>query len=200
MELDYIAFRLRLSCLSAIYCGHYILFPLPVYIQVFNLRMAQVGAYLIHYRAHFIKRLQEHAPAIHADFSGGREGLKLNYDTVSTVNDPKLPPRELLPLLLAHQEKHRQAEIDSRQCLSGPHKDDLTVQAQALKTPAKYIGVIGSRKKTAAVFAKLRDMGYTDADLQRITTPIGLSIKAETPAEIAVSIAAQLIQLRAETK
>jgi xanthine dehydrogenase accessory factor len=80
------------------------------------------------------------------------------------------------------------------------HKDDLTVQAQALKTPAKYIGVIGSRKKTAAVFAKLRDMGYTDADLQRITTPIGLSIKAETPAEIAVSIAAQLIQLRAETK
>lgn len=80
------------------------------------------------------------------------------------------------------------------------HKDDLTVQAQALKTPAKYIGVIGSRKKTAAVFARLRDMGYTDADLQRITTPIGLSIKAETPAEIAVSIAAQLIQLRAETK
>ena len=80
------------------------------------------------------------------------------------------------------------------------HKDDFTVQAQALKTPAKYIGVIGSRKKTAAVFAKLRDMGYTDADLQRITTPIGLSIKAETPAEIAVSIAAQLIQLRAETK
>ena len=75
------------------------------------------------------------------------------------------------------------------------HKDDLTVQAQALKTPAKYIGVIGSRKKTAAVFAKLRDMGYTDADLQRITTPIGLSIKAETPAEIAVSIAAQLIQI-----
>ena len=58
----------------------------------------------------------------------------------------------------------------------------------------------GFRKKTAAVFAKLRDMGYTDADLQRITTPIGLSIKAETPAEIAVSIAAQLIQLRAETK
>ena len=50
------------------------------------------------------------------------------------------------------------------------------------------------------MFAKLRDMGYTDADLQRITTPIGLSIKAETPAEIAVSIAAQLIQLRAETK
>ena len=76
------------------------------------------------------------------------------------------------------------------------HKDDLTVQAQALKTPARYIGVIGSRRKTAAVFAKLKEMGYTDADLARITTPIGLDIKAETPAEIAVSIAAQLIMLR----
>lgn len=80
------------------------------------------------------------------------------------------------------------------------HKDDLTVQVHALKTPARYIGVIGSRRKTAAVFSKLREMGYTDADLQRITTPIGLDIKAETPAEIAVSIAAQLIQLRAESK
>lgn len=76
------------------------------------------------------------------------------------------------------------------------HKDDLAVQAQALKTPARYIGVIGSRRKAAAVFAKLREMGYTDADLERITTPIGLDIKAETPAEIAVSIAAQLILLR----
>lgn len=76
------------------------------------------------------------------------------------------------------------------------HKDDLVVQAHALKTPAKYIGVIGSRRKTAAVFARLKEMGYTDADLQRITTPIGLDIKAETPAEIAVSIAAQLIMLR----
>ena len=80
------------------------------------------------------------------------------------------------------------------------HKDDLTVQAQALKTPARYIGVIGSRRKTAAVFARLQEMGYTDADLARITTPIGLDIKAETPAEIAVSIAAQLIMDRAGAK
>lgn len=78
------------------------------------------------------------------------------------------------------------------------HKDDLAVQAQALKTPARYIGVIGSRRKTAAVFAKLQEMGYTDADLARITTPIGLDIKSETPAEIAVSVAAQLILIRAE--
>ena len=76
------------------------------------------------------------------------------------------------------------------------HKDDMTCEAFALHTPARYIGVIGSRKKTAAVNAQLREQGFTDDDLGRVTTPIGLSIGAQTPAEIAVSIAAQLIQVR----
>lgn len=118
----------------------------------FNLRMAQTGAIVIHYRAHFVKRLQEHAPAIHADFSGGREELELEYETVSTVDDPKKQPRELLPLLLEHQEKHRQAEIDSRQCLSGPHKDDLTVKigGQSAKTYASQ-----GQTRTAALSLKL---------------------------------------------
>lgn len=77
------------------------------------------------------------------------------------------------------------------------HKDDLACEAFALRTPARYIGVIGSRKKTASVNAKLKEMGFTGCDLDRITTPIGLDIGAQTPAEIAVSIAAQLIQVRA---
>lgn len=78
------------------------------------------------------------------------------------------------------------------------HMFDTIVQAQALRTPCRYIGVIGSRHKKAGVFKKLTEMGFTEADLQRITTPIGLDIAAETPAEIAISIAAQLIGLRAE--
>ena len=77
------------------------------------------------------------------------------------------------------------------------HKDDTLIQAQALQTPAHYIGVIGSARKTAGVFAVLREQGFTDQDLSRITTPIGLDIGSETPAEIAVSITAQLIQVRA---
>ncbi len=77
------------------------------------------------------------------------------------------------------------------------HKDDQLVQAQMLKTPARYIGVIGSRRKAASVFASLRAQGFNDGELKRITTPIGLNIGAETPAEIAVSIAAELIQVRA---
>ena len=78
------------------------------------------------------------------------------------------------------------------------HKDDRIVEEQALRTPAHYIGVIGSARKTAGVFAQMRENGFTDEDFQRITTPIGLPIKAETPAEIAVSIAAQLVLDRAE--
>ena len=118
----------------------------------FNLRMAQMGAIVIHYRAHFVKRLQENAPAIHADFSGGREGLELTYETVSTVTDPKAQPRDLLPQLLDHQEKHRQAELDSRQCLSGPHKDDLavTISGQSAKTYASQ-----GQTRTAALSLKL---------------------------------------------
>ena len=73
----------------------------------FNLRMAQTGAILIHYRAHFIKRLQEHAPAIHADFSGNREQLSLNYETVSTVTEPLAHPKDILTQLLEHQQSHR---------------------------------------------------------------------------------------------
>lgn len=80
------------------------------------------------------------------------------------------------------------------------HKDDTRVQEQILKTPARYIGVIGSRKKKAAVSDALKRAGFTDQDLSRITTPIGLEIQAETPAEIAVSIAGQLIQVRAGRK
>ena len=118
----------------------------------FNLRMAQTGAIVIHYRAHFVKRLREHAPAIHADFSGGWEKLELSYETVSTVDDPRKQPRELLSLLLDHQERHRQAEIESRQCLSGPHKDDLIVNigGQNAKTYASQ-----GQTRTAALSLKL---------------------------------------------
>lgn len=77
------------------------------------------------------------------------------------------------------------------------HKDDLLIQSQVMKAPVRYIGVIGSRQKTAAVTAKLRDMGFSNADFQKVWAPIGLPIRSETPAEIAVSIAAQLILERA---
>lgn len=79
------------------------------------------------------------------------------------------------------------------------HAFDTVVQAKVLKKPACYIGVIGSARKTAGVCKILREQyGFSEKDFDRITTPIGLKIKAETPAEIAISIAAQMIEVRAE--
>ena len=80
------------------------------------------------------------------------------------------------------------------------HMGDLDVQKFAMRTPAYYIGVVGSKSKIKAVNEKLRAAGFTDEDISRITTPIGIKIHSETPAEIAISIAAQLIEKRAEYK
>jgi xanthine dehydrogenase accessory factor len=77
------------------------------------------------------------------------------------------------------------------------HLHDRGVLEQALRTPAAYIGMIGSRKKIAQTFEALHQRGFSDADLARVHSPIGLPIGAETPEEIAVSIAAEMIQTRA---
>ena len=76
------------------------------------------------------------------------------------------------------------------------HVHDEEVVAQALQTPARYIGMIGSRSKIARVFDRLRARGFSDRDLARVHAPIGLAIGAETVDEIAVSILAQLLQVR----
>ena len=78
------------------------------------------------------------------------------------------------------------------------HASDTVVQAQVLKCRPCYCGVIGSRHKAAGVRRALKEeYGLTDAELDLVTTPVGLAIQAETPAEIAISIAAQMIQHRA---
>lgn len=77
------------------------------------------------------------------------------------------------------------------------HTYDLDALDQALATEAGYIGMIGSRKKRDAVFAALRDRGVAQEALDRVHCPIGLSIGAKTPDEIAVSIVAELIAFRA---
>lgn len=127
----------------------------------YNLRMAQTGAILIHYRANFVRKLKEYAPPIHRDFSGGREILALKYETVKNITEPELQPKDLLPRLLDHQESLRRAEVESRQCLSGPHKDDLVVELDG--TDARTYASQG-QTRTAALSLKLgsREIFYHD--------------------------------------
>ena len=76
------------------------------------------------------------------------------------------------------------------------HAMDEDVVAGALRTEARYIGMIGSRRKVAAVMGRLRERGFSEQDLARVHAPIGLDINADTVEEIAVSILAQLIAVR----
>ncbi len=93
----------------------------------FSEGMCRVSAQIIRYRASFAARLQETAPEIHREFSGRGEDLRLEYKTVSTVRDPGASAKEIYYDLCEHQEAHRQAELDSAQCLSGANKDDLEI-------------------------------------------------------------------------
>lgn len=78
------------------------------------------------------------------------------------------------------------------------HRCDADVERFALRTPASYIGVVGSKRKTRYVREKLASEGFTEEELDQVYAPIGIEIGSETPAEIAISIAAQLIQVRAD--
>ncbi len=76
-----------------------------------------------------------------------------------------------------------------------PKLDDPALAA-ALRSKAFYIGALGSRKTHAARLGRLKEAGFSDAELQRIHGPVGLDIGALSPAEIAVSIVAQITQVR----
>jgi len=77
------------------------------------------------------------------------------------------------------------------------HVNDLEILSFALRTPAYYIGLIGSRSKITHTKAMICQQGFTESDFAKVHTPIGLPILAETPMEIAVSVAAEMIRERA---
>ena len=91
------------------------------------------------------------------------------------------------------------ADVDERTVicvLTHDPKFDVPLLEVALRTPAGYIGAMGSRRTHEDRLARLREAGLTDAELSRLRSPIGLDLGARTPEETAVSIAAELIQLR----
>jgi xanthine dehydrogenase accessory factor len=91
------------------------------------------------------------------------------------------------------------AEVDARTViavLTHDPKFDVPVLEVALRTPAGYVGAMGSRRTHEDRLGRLRAAGVTEAELARLRSPVGLDLGARTPEETAVSIAAELIQLR----
>ncbi len=118
----------------------------------YNQRLCQIGALLISYRARFYEGLGKAAKKYHQQFSGGAEDFLLTYKTVSTVSDPFAPVSQLTEDLQAHLHSHYRAELESCQCLTGPHKDDFEVSLSGISL--KSFGSQG-QVRTSAISLKL---------------------------------------------
>lgn len=120
----------------------------------FNSQLVHFGSIVIHYRAHFIEKLSEIAKVNHLECSGGTETLDLFYDTVSTVENPLADVETIKKQLQTHMDDHQVAERKVRLCLSGPHKDDLTVNING-QTAKKFSSQ--GQTRTAALSLKLAE-------------------------------------------
>ena len=130
-------------------------FENPALLQIlpeYNLRLCQVGALIISYRARFYESLGQAAAKYHSMFSGGAEEFQLTYRTVSNVDDPFATVETLTEKLQQHMESHATAELESAQCLTGPHKDDFDVSLSGIGL--KEYGSQG-QTRTAAISLKL---------------------------------------------
>jgi xanthine dehydrogenase accessory factor len=76
------------------------------------------------------------------------------------------------------------------------HKEDMRVLAWAVRTPARYVGMIGSKRKVLSVYKALEQEGYRPEEFERVYAPMGLDIGALSPEEIAISVVAELIAVR----
>ena len=122
-------------------------------------------------------------------------------DRKEFANTDRFPGADQILVLDSFEEALQRLIIDANSyivILTRGHHHDQTVLAQALKTNAGYIGMIGSRKKRDTIYRNLLNGAFAQKDIDRVHSPIGLGIQAETPEEIGVSIVAELILERAK--
>ncbi len=130
-------------------------FEKPALLEIlpeYDLRLCQVGALLISYRARYYAALGMEAAEYHNAFSGGKEDFSLEYKTVSTISDPFAPVSVLTDRLMEHLDAHKRAELESGQCLTGPHKDDFDICLSGISL--RLYGSQG-QTRTAAISLKL---------------------------------------------
>jgi len=120
-------------------------------------------------------------------------------DRAEFANAGRFPDSDEVRVLASFEQAFEGLDINADSylvILTRGHLHDKTVLQQALKTQAGYVGMIGSRKKRDAIYRALEKEGFSTADFEKVHCPIGLSIGAQTPEEIAVSIVAELIHAR----
>jgi len=120
----------------------------------FNEQLCRYGSQIIHARGSYMARLSPEASRFHRAFSGDREDLSVAYRTVSTVADPTAPAETIYGELRDHLTAHWQAELESCQCLTGPHRDDF--EAEINEISVKSFGSQG-QTRTAAISLKLAE-------------------------------------------
>ena len=123
-------------------------------LEEFSYGLCLCSARIIRFRAGYLRRLNESAAPIHAEFSAGREALSLAYSTVSTVTNPEASEKEIFEQVYGRWQQLRRAEIDSGQCLVGAHKDDMLISLNGIE--AKSFASQG-QTRTAALSLKLAE-------------------------------------------
>lgn len=145
-------------------------------------------------------------------FGGGHVGKALvpvltaiDFEVVIYDNRPDYAKKEMFPLaadvvygdFCNISDYIRIDEKDYVVIMTPKHQNDYELLEQVLYTDATYVGCIGSRHKVAGITERLLKAGHTMENINRIHMPIGIKLRAETPEEIAISIAAELINHRA---
>ena len=121
-------------------------------------------------------------------------------DRVDFANLQRFPTADEIIVLDSYSSIFSRLQIDENSFIvivTRGHLNDREVLQQALRTPACYLGMIGSQRKCELVYQELLKDGFTRTDFTRVHAPIGLAISAETPEEIGISITAEMIRVRA---
>jgi len=121
-----------------------------------------------------------------------------NRSSVSTILENKFADKIIITDYNRINEHIIEGEKSFVVIVTPNHNSDKDALESVLKLNLKYIGSMGSAKKIKSIFAKLKENGFLYTDLEKIHTPIGLAIKAETPEEIAISIASEIIKVKNE--
>ena len=122
-------------------------------------------------------------------------------DRSEFANAERFPDTEQIHVIKDYAKVFKGLEIDKDSfiaIMTRGHQYDQIVLEQALRTPASYIGMISSRKKRNVIYKAMLTKGFQKQELERVHSPIGITIGSETPEEIAVSIVAQLIKERSK--